>query len=99
MNFVIQNHVADLVSNSYGFIGEDGLGDEVTIENSMFMQAAAEGIGLYFSSGDFGDNVVGGRNDYMILWDVLKDGEVLKIKNLKKFCRDNKISYSKFYRN
>lgn len=33
-----------------------------------------------------------------MIWDVLKDGEVLKIKNLKKFCRDNKISYSKFYR-
>lgn len=26
-------------------------------------------------SGDFGDNVVGGRDDYMILWDVLKDVE------------------------
>jgi hypothetical protein len=28
-------------------------------------------------SGDFGDNVVGGRSDYMILWDVLKDMEEL----------------------
>lgn len=28
-------------------------------------------------SGDFGDNVVGGRNQYMILWDVLKDVEEL----------------------
>jgi len=26
-------------------------------------------------SGDFGDNVVGGRDDYMILWDVLKDAD------------------------
>lgn len=24
-------------------------------------------------SGDFGENVIGGRDDYMILWDVLKD--------------------------
>ena len=24
-------------------------------------------------SGDFGENVVGGRNEYMVLWDVLKD--------------------------
>jgi hypothetical protein len=24
-------------------------------------------------SGDFGDNVVGGRSEYMVLWDVLKD--------------------------
>jgi subtilase family serine protease len=53
---VIQNHVADLVSNSYGFAGEDGLGSEVATEDSLFVQAAAEGIGFYFSSGDHGDN-------------------------------------------
>ena len=29
-------------------------------------------------SGDYGDNVVGGRNDYMVLWDVLKDVEEVK---------------------
>ncbi|HEU0240704.1 MAG TPA: S53 family peptidase [Micromonosporaceae bacterium] len=57
VNFVIQNHVADIVSNSYGFIGEDGLGDEVATEHSLFTQAAIQGIGFYFSSGDFGDNV------------------------------------------
>ncbi len=56
VNYVIQHHVADLVSNSYGFLGEDGLGSEVATEDSMFVQAAAEGIGFYFSSGDFGDN-------------------------------------------
>jgi subtilase family serine protease len=56
INFVIQNHVANIVSNSYGFAGEDGLGDEVATEHSMFTQAAIEGIGFYFSSGDFGDN-------------------------------------------
>lgn len=56
VNYIIQNHSADIVSNSYGFIGEDGLGDEVATEDSMFIQARAEGIGFYFSSGDFGDN-------------------------------------------
>jgi subtilase family serine protease len=60
INYVIQNHVANIVSNSYGFLGEDGLGDEVSIEHSMFMQAAAEGIGFYFSSGDAGDNTTVG---------------------------------------
>jgi subtilase family serine protease len=60
INFVIQNHVADIVSNSYGFAGEDGLNNEVTVEHSMFTQAAAEGIGFYFSSGDSGDNVPNG---------------------------------------
>jgi subtilase family serine protease len=56
VNYIIQNHSVDLVSNSYGFIGEDGLGDEVATEDSMFIQARAEGIGFYFSSGDYGDN-------------------------------------------
>jgi subtilase family serine protease len=56
VNFVIQNHIASIVSNSYGFAGEDGLGDEVATEHSEFTQAAIEGIGFYFSSGDDGDN-------------------------------------------
>jgi hypothetical protein len=34
------------------FTGEDGLGDEVVLEHSMFLQAALEGIGFYFSTGD-----------------------------------------------
>ncbi len=55
-NYVIQNHVADIVSNSYGYIGEGGLGDEVNVEHSLFLQAVAEGIGFYYSSGDYGDN-------------------------------------------
>jgi subtilase family serine protease len=60
INFVIQNHTADLVSNSYGFLGEDGLDGEVTTEHSLFVQAAIEGIGFYYSSGDDGDNTVAG---------------------------------------
>jgi subtilase family serine protease len=60
VNFVLQNHTANLVSNSYGFVGEDGLGDEVATEHSMFTQAAIEGIGFYFSSGDDGDNTIDG---------------------------------------
>jgi subtilase family serine protease len=58
VNYIIQNHLASIVSNSYSFAGEDGLGDEVATEHSEFVQAAAEGIGFYFSSGDNGDNVV-----------------------------------------
>jgi subtilase family serine protease len=56
LNFVVQHHTASLVSNSYGNLGEQGLGDEVTIEHSIFLQGALEGIGFYFSSGDDGDN-------------------------------------------
>jgi hypothetical protein len=29
-------------------------------------------------SGDYGDNVVGGRQEYMVLWDVLKDVDEVK---------------------
>lgn len=29
-------------------------------------------------SGDFGENVIGGRDDYMVLWDVLKDVDEVK---------------------
>jgi subtilase family serine protease len=60
INYVIQNHVANIVSNSYGFFGEDGLGNEVTTEHSLYLQAALQGIGFYFSSGDSGDNVASG---------------------------------------
>ena len=60
VNYVIQNHVANIVSNSYGFTGEDGLGSEVALEDSLFVQATAQGIGFYFSTGDNGDNVIAG---------------------------------------
>ncbi len=56
VNYIIQNHLASIVSNSYGFAGEGGLGDEVAMEHSEFVQAAAEGIGFYYSTGDDGDN-------------------------------------------
>jgi subtilase family serine protease len=60
LNYVVQNHVADIVSNSYGSRGEDVPADTVALEHSIFVQAAAEGIGMYFSSGDSGDEVVNG---------------------------------------
>jgi subtilase family serine protease len=60
LNYVVQNHVADIVSNSYGNRGEDLPADEVALEHSIFVQAASEGIGMYFSSGDSGDEVVNG---------------------------------------
>jgi subtilase family serine protease len=58
INFVIQNHAADIVSNSWGGVGEPGSTSEIATEHSMFVQAAAEGIGFYFSTGDDGDNVL-----------------------------------------
>jgi subtilase family serine protease len=55
LNQVVQDHSAQIVSNSYSDLGETGLGNEVAIEHSIFLQGAVEGIGFYFSSGDGGD--------------------------------------------
>ena len=60
LNYVVQNHSADIVSNSYGNLGEDIPADEIALEHSIFLQAALEGIGMFFSSGDDGDDVVDG---------------------------------------
>jgi subtilase family serine protease len=60
LNYVVQNHTADIVSNSYGNTGEQVPADEVALEHSIFTQAAAEGVGMYFSSGDSGDEVING---------------------------------------
>jgi subtilase family serine protease len=56
LNQVVQDDTAQIVSNSYGDEGEGGLGNEVAIEHSIFLQGAVEGIGFYFSTGDDGDN-------------------------------------------
>ena len=51
------NHSADIISNSYGDTGEDIPANEVKIFQQISMQAVLEGIGVYFSSGDNGDEV------------------------------------------
>ncbi len=55
LNWMIQNQKADLISNSYGYAGEDITASEINAQHSMFVQAAAQGIGLYYSTGDRGD--------------------------------------------
>lgn len=57
MSTILDGRLADIVSNSYGNIGEDVPADVVAGENNLYIQAAGEGIGLYFSSGDNGDEV------------------------------------------
>ncbi len=57
LNWVVDNHVAQIVSNSYGDLGEDLPADQVKAERAIFIQAAVTGIGLYFSSGDDGDEI------------------------------------------
>ncbi len=57
LNKLIDGHRADIISNSWGDIGENV--DPVTLAayHSVFVQAALEGIGVFFSSGDNGDEV------------------------------------------
>ena len=57
MNWIIDHRAARIISNSYGNWGEDIPADVVEAENAMYMQAAIQGIGVYFSSGDNGDEV------------------------------------------
>ncbi|HEX3790762.1 MAG TPA: S53 family peptidase [Pseudonocardiaceae bacterium] len=57
LNTVVAGHLANEVSNSYGDAGEDVAPDEVQAFNQIAVQAVLEGIGVYFSSGDSGDEV------------------------------------------
>jgi subtilase family serine protease len=57
LNAVVANGWAQIITNSYGDLGEDIPLDEVNAFEQIVVQAAAEGIGVYFSSGDDGDEV------------------------------------------
>jgi subtilase family serine protease len=55
MNLVVDRHLAQIVTNSYGFNGENLQPGFIIPFEQTLVQAAAEGIGVYFSSGDNGD--------------------------------------------
>jgi len=55
MNHVVDKHLAQIVTNSYGFSTEQLPPGYVKPLEDTLVQAAAEGIGVYFSSGDNGD--------------------------------------------
>lgn len=59
LNLVVQDNLATLISNSYVSDIDDlgGPSDtEVQASDPIFVQAGLKGIGLYFASGDAGDN-------------------------------------------
>src|SRR6266702_1611896 len=58
MNHVVDQHLADIVTNSYGFATELLPPGYVKPFEDTLIQAAAEGIGVYFSSGDSGDETI-----------------------------------------
>jgi len=55
LNKLVDGNLVDMVSNSYGNAGEHIPNSEINAFNQIATQAGAEGIGLYFSSGDEGD--------------------------------------------
>jgi subtilase family serine protease len=57
VNEVVDQHLANVVSNSWGVPESLAPRGEIQAMNGVFEQAAAEGIGVYFASGDDGDNL------------------------------------------
>ncbi|MGZ4782230.1 MAG: S53 family peptidase [Oryzihumus sp.] len=57
VNTVVDNSLAQVVTNSYGSAGEPTSRADVAEEHQTFLQAAAQGISMLFSSGDSGDEV------------------------------------------
>ncbi|MCU1351550.1 MAG: serine protease [Acidimicrobiales bacterium] len=57
LNEVVARHLAPVVSNSYGNIGEAVPDDVALAFQDITLEAALTGIGVYFSSGDAGDEV------------------------------------------
>jgi subtilase family serine protease len=56
LNAVVDGHLADIVTNSWGGIDEsNGSPSLDLVYQQIFYQAALQGMGMYFSSGDSGD--------------------------------------------
>ncbi|HEY4377414.1 MAG TPA: protease pro-enzyme activation domain-containing protein, partial [Acidimicrobiales bacterium] len=47
---IVSKHRADIITNSWGDIGEDVDADTLQAYHSLFLKAAAEGIGVFYSS-------------------------------------------------
>jgi subtilase family serine protease len=54
---VVDHHLADIVSNSWGDVEANETPDVAAAYDHVFQLGAVEGIGFYFSTGDDGDNV------------------------------------------
>jgi subtilase family serine protease len=57
VNWVVVHHLANIVTNSWGLSTDLMSPGRASRDERIFMQAAAEGIGLNFSSGDNGDEL------------------------------------------
>jgi subtilase family serine protease len=54
---IVENHRADIITNSFGGRDEQDPASHVEAWHDIFLQAGLEGIGTYFSSGDAGDGI------------------------------------------
>jgi subtilase family serine protease len=59
VNLVVQDRLASIVSNSYVFDVETALDSDTTLLDPILIQAGLKGIGMYFGSGDWGDQQCG----------------------------------------
>lgn len=59
VNAIVANKSASIISDSWGYNNEDAGAAVIKQANDILIQAAAEGIGVYFSSGDNGDEAAG----------------------------------------
>ncbi len=59
LNHVVDQRLATIVTNSYGYSTEALPPGHIQPYNDTLLQAAATGIGVYFSSGDSGDETGG----------------------------------------
>ena len=57
VNHIVDKHLSNILSISYGFLGEAVPQGFINSLNNTFIQAVATGIGVYVSSGDNGDEV------------------------------------------
>jgi subtilase family serine protease len=56
INHIVDKHLSNIISISYGFSGENVPQGFINSLNGTFIQAVATGIGVYVSSGDNGDD-------------------------------------------
>ena len=54
---ILDKHLAGIISNSYGEPEFEASNDDLRGEVNIDLQAAGEGIGMYYSTGDDGDNL------------------------------------------
>ncbi len=55
LGWAVDHRVGHVITNSYGHIGEAVSKVHIRVEERIHQEAIAEGIGIYFSSGDDGD--------------------------------------------